>query len=55
MTQTLKTLSFHSYAAVYSELEHTITSASAQEDLKLFSNIHGPGMHMNWPQFEVQK
>lgn len=41
-----------SYATVYRELEHTITSASPQEDLKLFRNIHGPGMHMNWPQFE---
>lgn len=49
------TLSSHSYAAVYRDLERVITSASAQEDLKLFSNIHGPGMHMNWPQFEVQK
>ncbi|XP_069005016.1 protein kinase C and casein kinase substrate in neurons protein 1 isoform X1 [Embiotoca jacksoni] len=41
-----------SYASVYSDLERTITSASAQEDLKWFSNSHGPGMHMNWPQFE---
>lgn len=48
-------LSSHSYATVYRELERTITSASAQEDLKWFSNNHGPGMHMNWPQFEVQK
>lgn len=41
-----------SYATVYRELERTITSASPQEDLKWFSNAHGPGMHMNWPQFE---
>ncbi|KAM8867034.1 protein kinase C and casein kinase substrate in neurons protein 1-like isoform 1-T2 [Synchiropus picturatus] len=41
-----------SYAAVYRELEHTIMSASAHEDLKWFSNTYGPGMHMNWPQFE---
>ncbi|KAK5872074.1 hypothetical protein PBY51_012806 [Eleginops maclovinus] len=41
-----------SYAAVYAELECTITSSSPQEDLKWFSNTHGPGMHMNWPQFE---
>ncbi|XP_023127901.1 protein kinase C and casein kinase substrate in neurons protein 1 [Amphiprion ocellaris] len=41
-----------SYATVYRELEHTIASASPQEDLKWFSNTHGPGMHMNWPQFE---
>lgn len=48
-------LSPHSYTTVYRELERTITSASAQEDLKWFSNAHGPGMHMNWPQFEVQE
>ncbi|XP_054473324.1 protein kinase C and casein kinase substrate in neurons protein 1 [Anoplopoma fimbria] len=41
-----------SYATVYGELEHTITSSSPQDDLKWFSNNHGPGMHMNWPQFE---
>ncbi|XP_053296305.1 protein kinase C and casein kinase substrate in neurons protein 1 [Pleuronectes platessa] len=41
-----------SYATVYRDLERTITSASAEDDLKLFSNIHGPEMHMNWPQFE---
>ncbi|XP_062852759.1 protein kinase C and casein kinase substrate in neurons protein 1 [Trichomycterus rosablanca] len=41
-----------SYATVYHELEHTIASASPQEDLRWFSNNHGPGMHMNWPQFE---
>ncbi|XP_076003402.1 protein kinase C and casein kinase substrate in neurons protein 1 [Genypterus blacodes] len=41
-----------SYAMVYRDLERTITSASAQDDLKWFSNTSGPGMHMNWPQFE---
>ncbi|XP_051986320.1 protein kinase C and casein kinase substrate in neurons protein 1-like [Xyrauchen texanus] len=41
-----------SYATVYRELEHNISLACAQEDLKWFSNIHGPGMNMNWPQFE---
>ncbi|XP_056606325.1 protein kinase C and casein kinase substrate in neurons protein 1 [Triplophysa dalaica] len=41
-----------SYATVYSDLERSITSASAQEDLKWFNNAHGPGMHMKWPQFE---
>ncbi|KAM4587846.1 protein kinase C and casein kinase substrate in neurons protein 1 isoform 1-T3 [Odontesthes bonariensis] len=40
------------YATVYRELENILTSASPQEDLKLFRNIQGPGMHMNWPQFE---
>lgn len=41
-----------SYSTVYRDLERTITSASPQEDLKWFSNTHGPGMHMHWPQFE---
>ncbi|KAJ3602344.1 hypothetical protein NHX12_030102 [Muraenolepis orangiensis] len=41
-----------SYAKVYSDLEQVVKSASPQEDLKWFSNSHGPGMHMNWPQFE---
>ncbi|KAM7402501.1 hypothetical protein PAMP_017733 [Pampus punctatissimus] len=41
-----------SYATVYRELEHTIMTASPQEDLKWFSSIHGPGMHMSRPQFE---
>ncbi|XP_029948032.1 protein kinase C and casein kinase substrate in neurons protein 1 [Salarias fasciatus] len=41
-----------SYAAVYRELEHTIKSASPEEDLKWFDSMHGPSMHMNWPQFE---
>ena len=46
-------LSVHRYATIYRELENIITSASPQEDLKLFRNIQGPGMYMNWPQFEV--
>ncbi|XP_077459143.1 protein kinase C and casein kinase substrate in neurons protein 1-like isoform X2 [Stigmatopora argus] len=41
-----------SYASVYQELEQSITSASAQDDLQWFKNNHGPGMYMNWPQFE---
>uniref|UniRef100_A0A8C6SWY2 Protein kinase C and casein kinase substrate in neurons 1b n=1 Tax=Neogobius melanostomus TaxID=47308 RepID=A0A8C6SWY2_9GOBI len=41
-----------SYATVYRDLERIITSASPQEDLMWFNNNHGPGMHMNWPQFE---
>uniref|UniRef100_A0A3B4GS30 Protein kinase C and casein kinase substrate in neurons protein 1-like n=1 Tax=Pundamilia nyererei TaxID=303518 RepID=A0A3B4GS30_9CICH len=36
------------------QLERTILAANTQEDLKWFSNNHGPGMHMNWPIFEVQ-
>uniref|UniRef100_A0A3Q3WE22 Uncharacterized protein n=1 Tax=Mola mola TaxID=94237 RepID=A0A3Q3WE22_MOLML len=43
-----------SYATIYRELERTILAANTQEDLKWFSNNHGPGMHMNWPAFEVR-
>lgn len=41
-----------SYAEVYRELERTIVSSNALEDLSWFSSSYGPGMHMNWPQFE---
>ncbi|KAG8438633.1 hypothetical protein GDO86_004989 [Hymenochirus boettgeri] len=41
-----------SYGNVYRELEYAIKSADALEDLKWFKNNHGPGMSMNWPQFE---
>ena len=43
-----------SYGTIYRELERTILGANTQEDLKWFSNNHGPEMHMNWPVFEVQ-
>lgn len=45
--------SLPSYAEVYGELERTIVSSNALEDLSWFSSSYGPGMHMNWPQFEV--
>lgn len=48
------TFPFLSYGTIYRELERTILAANTQEDLKWFSNNHGPGMHMNWPAFEVQ-
>uniref|UniRef100_V9KCL4 Protein kinase C and casein kinase substrate in neurons 2 n=1 Tax=Callorhinchus milii TaxID=7868 RepID=V9KCL4_CALMI len=41
-----------SYGNIYRELDHSIKSADAQEDLKWFKCTHGPGMPMNWPQFE---
>ncbi|KAL8178930.1 UNVERIFIED_CONTAM: Protein kinase C and casein kinase substrate in neurons protein 1 [Gekko kuhli] len=41
-----------SYAKVYRELEQTIRTADAQEDLRWFRNNCGPGMPMNWPQVE---
>ncbi|NXG26159.1 PACN1 protein, partial [Grallaria varia] len=42
-----------SYANVYRELEQTIRLSDAQEDLRWFRSSSGPGMPMNWPQFEV--
>lgn len=48
-------LVFLSYGTIYRELERTILAANTQEDLKWFSNNHGPGMHMNWPAFEVRR
>ncbi|XP_078076172.1 protein kinase C and casein kinase substrate in neurons protein 2-like isoform X1 [Mustelus asterias] len=45
-------LSATSYSTIYQELEHTIKSADPEEDLKWFRCAHGPGMPMNWPQFE---
>ncbi|XP_072340754.1 protein kinase C and casein kinase substrate in neurons protein 2-like isoform X4 [Scyliorhinus torazame] len=45
-------LSATSYNTIYQELEHTIKSADPKEDLKWFRCTHGPGMPMNWPQFE---
>ncbi|KAG9339889.1 hypothetical protein JZ751_022202 [Albula glossodonta] len=38
---------------VYQTLEDTIEAADADDDLKWFRSNHGPGMPMNWPQFEV--
>ncbi|NWX13133.1 PACN1 protein, partial [Aegotheles bennettii] len=43
-----------SYASVYRELEQTIRLSDAQEDLRWFRSSSGPGMPMNWPQFEVR-
>ncbi|XP_069619461.1 protein kinase C and casein kinase substrate in neurons protein 2 isoform X2 [Ranitomeya imitator] len=40
------------YASIYRDLDYTIKSADVLEDLKWFKNNHGPGMSMNWPQFE---
>ncbi|XP_067906847.1 protein kinase C and casein kinase substrate in neurons protein 2-like isoform X3 [Heterodontus francisci] len=45
-------LSPTSYGTIYQELEHAINLADPQEDLKWFRCVHGPGMSMNWPQFE---
>nr|XP_056701784.1 protein kinase C and casein kinase substrate in neurons protein 2 isoform X2 [Euleptes europaea] len=41
-----------SYENIYCELEQNIKGADAVEDLRWFRANHGPGMSMNWPQFE---
>lgn len=52
--RTLTHISPCSYANVYRELEQTIRLSDAQEDLRWFRSTSGPGMPMNWPQFEVR-
>ncbi|XP_061617635.1 protein kinase C and casein kinase substrate in neurons protein 2 isoform X3 [Phyllopteryx taeniolatus] len=42
----------HRFQAIYHTLEDTIAATDADEDLKWFRSNHGPGMPMNWPQFE---
>ncbi|XP_019399905.1 PREDICTED: protein kinase C and casein kinase substrate in neurons protein 2 isoform X4 [Crocodylus porosus] len=41
-----------SYKNIYCELEQNIKAADAVEDLRWFRANQGPGMSMNWPQFE---
>uniref|UniRef100_A0A8C1W212 Protein kinase C and casein kinase substrate in neurons 2 n=1 Tax=Cyprinus carpio TaxID=7962 RepID=A0A8C1W212_CYPCA len=50
--QHLDLSSNHKYSTIYHTLEDTLQAADAQEDLKWFRSNHGPGMPMNWPQFE---
>nr|XP_020664291.1 protein kinase C and casein kinase substrate in neurons protein 2 isoform X3 [Pogona vitticeps] len=44
-----------SYKNIYREMEQNIKSADAVEDLRWFRANHGPGMSMNWPQFEDEE
>ncbi|XP_043823003.1 protein kinase C and casein kinase substrate in neurons protein 2 isoform X2 [Dromiciops gliroides] len=44
-----------SYKNIYRELEQNIQAADTVEDLRWFRANHGPGMSMNWPQFEDEE
>ncbi|KAG7460343.1 kinase C and casein kinase substrate in neurons protein 2 isoform X2 [Solea senegalensis] len=50
--QHLDLSSNHRFQTIYHTMDDTISATDAEDDLKWFRSNHGPGMPMNWPQFE---